>query len=241
MIPLSFSTNNTPNEITRIRGKILADLMAQDAGFARVPVRSISTKTLKRMLQLYDTWFFSSALLKYYSTFDVTMSSRLLKSAGKFITPGRKNAKTCEIRMSSDFLFRLGTGTYKLNGLIAHSPQEAFLIVFEHELCHAIENAIYGSTGHSSRFMFFAHGIFGHTDTVHSLPTRQQEAAASGIKVGSRVSFSFEGKQLVGYVSYVGKTARVMVPDPRGNYHLESNPHQKFLKYQVPLSMLHVY
>ena len=121
--------------------------------------------------------------------------------------------------MSSDFLFRLKQGPFELNGLTASTAQEAFLIVFEHELCHAAENALYGSTGHSERFLSLAHGLFGHTKTTHDLPTRSSETAEkTGIVVGSRVVFPYEGRSLSGIVSYLGKTARVMVPDPRGTY-----------------------
>ena len=72
--------------------------------------------------------------------------------------------------------------------------------------------------------------------THHSLPTRRQEAAQNGLSVGSNVSFPYEGKQLTGLVTYVGKTATVMVPDSRGAYRDRSG--RRYAKYRVPLSLL---
>ena len=127
--------------------------------------------------------FFSGFLGRAYGKIDVTLSQRLTSSAGKFmyVRGGASRLSQAEIRMSGDFLFRLNEGPFLLNGLSVATPQEAFLVVFEHELCHAAENALFGSTGHSSRFLSLAHGLFGHNDTRHSLPTRMQEAASEGL------------------------------------------------------------
>ena len=240
MANFSFSTQNPPSVIRAKRQIILNELVKADAGFAATPVKSIYRATLQRMLVLYDEQFLNGLLRQYYVQLEVTLSARLLKSAGKFIhyTTGQKVRKA-EIRMSSDFLFRLGEGPYELNGLTVTTPQEAFLIVFEHELCHAVENAIYGNTGHSDRFMYFAHGIFGHTKTTHNLPTRSSETSEkTGIAVGSVVTFPYQGKIISGTVSYLGKTARVMVPSPNGTYYDRNNPTRRYLKYQVPLHLL---
>ena len=134
--------------------------------------------------------------------------------------------------MSSDFLLRLDAGPFQLNGLSAATPQEAFLIVFEHELCHALETALYGQTGHSQRFLALAHGLFGHTQTRHSLPTRRQEAAKDGLLIGCRVSFPWQGAMLTGVVTYIGKTVTVMVPAPRGEYRDARG--RRYCKYHVP-------
>ena len=138
--------------------------------------------------------------------------------------------------MSGDFLTRLDEGPFQLNGLSVATPQEAFLVVFEHELCHALETALYGQTGHSGRFLWLAKGLFGHTATRHSLPTRRQEAARNGLLVGSRVCFSFKGSTVSGVVTYIGKQATVMVPDSRGEY--RDRRGQRYAKYRVPLERL---
>jgi len=235
---LPFAFPLSAASIREKRAAILSQLLARDEGFRSVPVKSLRVSTLDEMLRLYDAAFLSGHLAKAFGRIDVTCSSRLTSAAGKFIYTRNPSARMekAEIRMSSDFLFRLNEGPFTLNGLHVDTPQEAFLVVFEHELCHALETALYGSSGHSERFMSLANGLFGHTDTHHSLPTRKQEAAQQGVVVGSRVSFDYQKKTLTGVVSYVGKTATVMVRDARGNYRDKAG--NLYVKYSVPLAKL---
>lgn len=236
--PLPFSFPLTQEEITKRRASLLAELLAMDEGFCCIPVRSLHPQTLRATLDGYDRLFLNGILSRAYEQMDVTLSSRLTSSAGKFIysrTPAKRLCKA-EIRMSGDFLLRLSEGPFSLNGLTVATPQEAFLVVFEHELCHALEIALYGDTGHSKRFLSLAHGLFGHTATRHSLPTRRQEAAQNGLSVGMRASFPYEGKQLTGLVTYIGKTATVMVFSLRGAY--RDRLGRRYTKYRVPLELL---
>ena len=225
-------------EILRRRATILTGLLARDAGFCAIPVRSILPSTLERMLRAYDERFFTGALGRAFPHLRVTLSSRLTSAAGKFVytcAPGRSPAQT-EIRMSSDFLFRLNEGPFDLNGLRVATPQEVFLIVFEHELCHAAQLALDGRTGHDARFLSLAHGLFGHTQTRHALPTRRTEAAQAGFRVGMEVCFPFEGRMLRGALTYIGKTATVMVRAPRGAY--RDSAGRRYEKYRVPVGLL---
>ena len=227
-----------PQDIRRRRAAILAGLLSLDEGFCSIPVRGIRAATLEAMLRQYDERFLSGFLRASFGSLRVTLSSRLISAAGKFVyaRSASKRLESAEIRMSSDFLFRLNEGPFTLNGLSVATPQEAFLVVFEHELCHAAEFALYGQTGHTRRFLTLANALFAHTDTRHSLPTRRSEAAKNGLLVGSRVRFPFEGRTLTGTVSYIGKTATVMVPDARGGY--RDSRGRRYAKYRVPLSLL---
>lgn len=238
MTRLPFPFPLTAAEICRRRAQILASLLARDPGFCAIPVRGILPSTLAEMLRLYDVQFLGGYLSRAYGTLWVTLSSRLISSAGKFIyaRDAAKRMEKAEIRMSGDFLARLDKGPLNLNGLSVATPQEAFLVVFEHELCHALEVALFGSTGHSARFLWLAGGLFGHTQTHHSLPTRRQEAAQEGLLVGMRVRFPHEGRTLTGVVTYIGKTATVMVPSPRGTYRDRTG--RRYAKYRVPLPLL---
>ena len=227
-----------PEDILRRRAAILAGLLARDAGFCAIPVRSILPSTLGRMLRAYDGQFFCGALLHAFPELRVTLSSRLTSAAGKFVytrAPGKGPGQT-EIRMSSDFLFRLNEGPFDLNGLRVATPQEAFLVVFEHELCHAAQLALDGHTGHDKRFCALALGLFGHTQTRHALPTRRTEAAQAGFRVGAEVCFPFEERTLRGVLTYVGKTATVMVRAPRGPY--RDSAGRQYQKYRVPVGLL---
>ena len=216
---LPFPFPLAPGQISENRRQILSALAASDPGFASLPIRSIRTATLLRMRDEVDRLCLGGFLLRTYGDLPVTVSSRMTSAAGKFVysrQPGSFSG--CEIRLSTDFLFRLRKGPFQLNGLTVQTPQEAFLIVFEHEVIHAAEYALFGRTGHSKRFLTLAHGLFGHTETVHALPTRSAEAAAAGIVPGAQVRFVFEDRPLTGTVARVGKTVTVMVPDPWGAY-----------------------
>lgn len=236
--PFSFPLPD--HDVQRLRARILTTLCAVDEGFCAIPVASIRRQTLAQMLDLYDSLFFSGFLGRAYGKIDVTISQRLTSSAGKFmyVRGGASRLSQAEIRMSGVFLFRLSEGPFLLNGLSVATPQEAFLVVFEHELCHAAENALFGSTGHSSRFLSLVHGLFGHNDTRHSLPTRMQEAASEGLSPGVRVCFCYQGSVLRGIVTYIGKTATVMVEDRSGAY--RDRQGRRYSKYRVPLGHLTV-
>lgn len=238
MNTLPFAFPLEANEIRKRRAEILALLFSNDPAFCQIPVGRLSAHTLQKMLYSYDNTFLSGYLQKAYGTLSVTLSSRLTSSAGKFIyfRHELRRLESAEIRMSSDFLYRLTDGPFSLNGLTVATPQEAFLIVFEHELCHALETALFGKTGHSKRFLSLANGLFGHTQTHHNLPTRKHEAAQSGLSVGMKVTFPYEDKQLTGLVTYIGKTATVMVPALRGPYRDKLG--RRYRKYRVPLELL---
>lgn len=236
MLEIQFPTS--PDEIHDRRAAILAELCRIDEGFSEIPVRTIRARTLEAMLRGYDTLFFQGALCRAYGSLTVTLSPRLLSAAGKFVYSINRSTRLnkAEIRMSSDFLTRLECGPFFLNGLTVSTPQEAFLLVFEHELCHALEIALYGETGHSRRFLSLANKLFGHTEMKHNLPTRKSEAAQSGITVGARCSFMYQDRTYTGQITYVGKTATVMVQSAAGEYRDKRG--RRYAKYRVPLNQL---
>lgn len=235
---LPFALPASQSDILRRRAGILTRLLLLDEGFAQVPVRSMRKDTLDAMLRLYDEVFLCGYLSRTYAELKITMSSRMTSAAGKFIysRDAAKRLSGAEIRMSSDFLFRLKEGPFDLNGLTVSTAQEAFLVVFEHELCHAIETALYGSSGHSKRFLSIAFSLFGHTQIHHALPTVRSEAAQKGVFPGAKVSFLYQGKRLSGVVASVGKTAAVMVPSLMGAYRGRFG--RRYDKYRVPIDHL---
>ena len=236
LAPIAYPANQ--EIILDRRAQILVFLTEMDEGFAQIPARSIKPQTLQTMLRLYDELFFENRLQKAYGELTVTLSSRLISAAGKFVyaKAASKRLSKAEIRMSSDFLIRLKYGPFSLNGLTAATPQEAFLFVFEHELCHALETAAFGSTGHSARFLQLANRFFGHTTTTHSLPTRKVEAAQNGIRVGMHASFLYQERSFSGTITYVGKTVTVMVQSSTGEYRDARG--RRYTKYRVPLNQI---
>lgn len=229
-IPLS------PDVIRIRRARILTKLLQMDKDFSCIPAKGIEQNTLNTLLHSYDELFLDGCLKPL--NIHVTLSSRLTSSAGKFLCVRKPFGRItqAEIRMSSDFLLRLSSGPFELNGLTVDTPQEAFLLVFEHEICHALELLLYGKTSHSARFMILASGLFGHQATRHKLPTRQQEAAQEGLLVGSSASFLYDGIEKTGVITYIGKTATVMVPSVHGTYRDRSG--RRYEKYRVPLDKL---
>lgn len=240
MTQATLSFPDSPEIIWDRRAQILCTLCDADEGFRQIPIRSISPRTLDEMLRQYDARFFSGMLRSSYAQLKVTLSSRLLSAAGKFLyMPQTSTGKPKgEIRMSSDFLFRLEYGPFSLNGLTVSTPQEAFLIVFEHELCHALEVALYGRTNHGKRFLALAGRFFGHTTATHSLPTRRADAANHGIRLGMTASFIYQDQTLTGIITYIGKTASVMVSSPKGEY--RDREGKRYTKYAVPLEQLRI-
>lgn len=234
--PLPFLFPLNQEVIAQKRAYILGRLISSDEAFSRMPIQGISQQSLNLMRDLYDVLFLGGCLKKL--NVRITLSSRMTSSAGKyiFIRSAFGRIRSPEIRMSSDYLLRLKQGPFELNGLKVDHAQEVFLLVFEHELCHAVEALLYGQTGHSSRFLSLANGLFGHTATRHKLPTRRQEAANDGLHVGMQVNFTYNGREQIGYITYIGKTATVMVSSQQGEYRDQKG--RRYTKYRVPLNRL---
>ena len=118
MNKLPFAFPLADDDILRRRATILTALCAADNGFCAVPVQSIRRQTLSQMLNLYDKLFFGGFLSHSYGQIDVTLSQRLISSAGKFIYTRGGVSRMCraEIRMSGDFLFRLNKGRFLRHG-----------------------------------------------------------------------------------------------------------------------------
>ena len=221
-------------EIAARRARLLRGLIAAYPELGEIPVRRIPAEFWTALPRAYDHLFLQGTLSTLLPDLSVVPAPRMTSCGGKFCVALRGRQRTkCEIRMATDFLFRLEKGPFSLNGLTAQTALEAFLIVFEHELCHALELALTGKPGaHGETFRTLVFGLFAHTAYRHSLPTRALEAAQSGILRGGSVSFSHEGRTLTGVVSRVGKTVTVMVPSRTGTY--RDGNGRRYAKYLVP-------
>lgn len=207
-------------EITQRRARLMHSLQAAYESLCACPIREIPPDLFRALPRAYDQLFLRGTLFDLLPDLQVVPSPRMTSCGGKFVATFTGTRRTlCQIRMATDFLFRLEHGPFSLNGLTAHSALEAFSIVFEHELCHALDLALTGSLhGHGDVFRALSGGLFGHTACRHSLPTRAVQAAANGVGRGAKVSFVANGRTLRGIVTRVGKTATVMVPYARGAY-----------------------
>lgn len=227
-----------PLETARLRAEVRRRLLCAWPALAHSPICRLDPAALDAMLRHYDALFFDGLFARRLPQLCVVGTARMTRCAGKFCARiAADGATDVQIRMSTDFLFRLRKGPFFVNGVEALDALEAFQLVFEHELCHAAEWALYGTcSAHQSTFRALSHGLFQHRTCTHALPTRAQEAAAQGVGVGARVSFPFEARTLCGVVSRVGKTASVMVPSAAGAWHDKRG--RRYDKYTVPLSLL---
>jgi hypothetical protein len=87
------------------------------------------------------------------------------------------------------------------------------------------------------RFQDIAARHFLHMGHTHSLVTRRERAAEAGIRIGSRVSFIFEGKELNGRVNRITKRATVPVQDADG---IQFSDGSRYKMYYVPLVHLKI-
>ena len=68
---IPFALPIAEGEIIKKRAMILSMLCAQDEGFCAVPVRSIRSETLHKMLALYDELFFCGYIKKQIPDMDI--------------------------------------------------------------------------------------------------------------------------------------------------------------------------
>ena len=108
---------------------------------------------------------------------------------------------------------------------------------FEHRNHSSHRTALPWQTSNCAapRFQDIARRHFLHRAHTHRLITRRERAAQSGIRVGSRVTFGFEGITLTGHVNRLTKRATVLVEDREGEAFSDD---RRYRKYYVPLAYL---
>jgi hypothetical protein len=93
---------------------------------------------------------------------------------------------------------------------------QAMQRIFEHELVHLVEMLCWQESDCSAaRFQDIAARLFLHRAHTHALVTRRERAARIGIRVGSRVSFDYDGRTHTGRVNRITQRVTVLVEDPR--------------------------
>jgi len=121
-------------------------------------------------------------------------------------------------------------------GLSCENRLDALRRIFEHEMVHLIEHLCWADSNcAASRFQAIASRFFLHQAHTHNLVTRQERAAESGIRVGSCVSFLFQGQPLTGRVQRITKRATVLVEDPQGEPYANG---LRYKTYYVPVASL---
>ncbi len=207
----------------------------------------IGTADLVLLFEAYDRQFFSGALSAALSAPEgirvgFRLSSRMTRAGGKTFryrgTGGRPPAY--EIAISSHLLFANFTepgAVATVNGVTCRDRFGALQRIFEHELIHLVEFELTGrSSCRSGAFLDRARRVFGHEATTHRLETVQERVAReTGVSVGDRVAFRFDGRRLEGRVNRITKRATVLVASPSGEPYTDGG---RYDKYYVPLGRL---
>ncbi|AOY74557.1 SprT-like domain-containing protein [Clostridium formicaceticum] len=207
-------------------------------------IKEISETDLELLFSLYNQVFLENRLKKdFKGTFSFSLSKRMTKSAGlilysKNINKMKSEGEKIEIRIGVDFFLQydLLEGKKTVCGIDTKNSLEALQLVFEHEICHAIEYIYFKkSSCKGERFKTISNNLFGHTESYHQLPTYRQIANKKlGLKIGDQVSFTFQGKKVDGIIYRINKRATVMVKDKKGQFiDKEGN---RYIKYYVPLT-----
>ncbi len=236
----------TQQEAGRKRAEIRSSFISASPHLSGGAVTRMAASDLELLFSLYDATFFHSYFTgPFAGLITFSLSTRMSKSAGKIIYP--RNLKDLppeqekyELRLGITLFFdyyRLSRDK-KVNGIHTRNALEAFLLVFEHELCHLIELHLFRQSNcKRQRFKTLAYNLFGHTESYHQLPPSREIAAEQfKLHIGDRVAFTVENHNLEGIIHGINKRATVMVPDCNGAYRDAQG--RRYAKWYVPLPSL---
>jgi hypothetical protein len=235
-------SSKLPEESIRLRvHQIHRDVLAHSRYIREANFKVIHPQDLEYLFGVYDDRFFGGqcrrALEKRRIAF--RLSRRMTKVAGstaRFRT--RTGEVSYEIAIGSSILFD-GFGQERrvtVCGLECESRLEALQRIFEHEMVHLTEQLCWETSNcAAARFQDIAGRLFLHRAHTHNLITTRERAAQSGIRVGSRVNFVFEGRRLAGRVNRITKRATVLVEDAEGTKYSDG---LRYKTYYVPLAGL---
>jgi len=228
-----------PETIQRRVGNIHA-VMLEHSEYIRQPNYTlIHPDDLEMLFVLYDQVFFDHRckLVLDNRKLSFRLSRRMTKAGGTTARYRTASGEVLfEITVASSMLFDgFGETDREISvcGLPCANRLEALQRIFEHEMVHLIEQLCWQNSNCSApRFQDIAHRHFLHRAHTHALITRRERAAQSGIRVGSHVSFEFEGVRLAGRVNRLTKRATVLVEDPEGERFSDGG---RYRRYYVPI------
>jgi hypothetical protein len=203
---------------------------------------SINSQDLAFLFDAYDPRFFDGECRRALDgrRLAFRLSTRMTKAGGK-TTRFRTNSGYVyfEIAIACGLLFdgfNYQDRMVTVCGVECNTRLEALQRIFEHELVHLIEQLCWvDSDCAAARFQTISSGHFRHQAHTHHLITRDERAARAGIRPGSRVGFSFEGRQLRGCVNRITKRATVLVEDAEGHPFSDG---RRYKTYYVPIPIL---
>ena len=231
-----------PEEIQRTVSNIHKVMLKCSRHIRQPNYTLIHPEDLEMLFHLYDREFFHDhcKLALDRTELKFRLSRRMTKAGGTTARYRTAAGKVFyEITVASSMLFD-GFGEQDreitVGGLPCANRLEALQRIFEHEMVHLIEQLCWQQSNCSTpRFQDIAHRHFLHRAHTHALITRRERAAQSGIRVGSRVTFAFEGQRLSGRVNRLTKRATVLVEDAEGERFSDGG---RYRRYYVPIIQL---
>ncbi len=232
-----------PEELIAQRvAEIQRDLLAHSRHLRAVNFTAIHVADLEFLFNAYDSRFLDGLLRPALAGRPLTfhLSPRMTRAGGKTSRLRTRSGEVrFEIAVASSMLFDAFADADRrvsVAGLECDNRLDALQRVLEHEIVHLIEQLCWGRSNCSARrFQDIAARVFRHRAHTHSLVTRQERASAVGIVVGSRVTFSFENRQLTGRVNRITKRATVLVEDPDG---VRFSDGLRYKTFYVPIQWL---
>lgn len=234
------------NNTMQIRREIYNLMISGSNNINSGVIDKICEDDLRLMFELYDPLFLNDWFKNNFKgQMKFSLSRRMTKSAGmtlypKKLTKLKPEATITEIRIGVEFLFHFNLleGSRRVCGIEVSNSLQALQLVFEHELCHAIELIKYGGTScRGDRFKMMALELFGHTMSHHELPTNREIASSKlGLNIGDTVAFDYYGNLLQGLLYKINKRAIVMVRDDNGSF--ADKEGKRYSKYYIPLEFL---
>ncbi len=232
-----------PEELIQQRvRRIQQDLLAHSHYLRESDFTAIHPSDLEFLFDAYDKHFFDGLCRQALAgrRLSFRLAPRMTRAGGKTVCfTTRTGEVRYEIAIASSILFD-GFGemdrSVSVCGLECENRLEALQRVFEHELVHLTEQLCWQSSNCAApRFQNIATRIFLHRAHTHDLITRRERALVSGIRIGSPVTFTFEGRRLMGRVNRITKRATVLVEDPDGVTYSDG---LRYRTYYVPSACL---
>ena len=239
LLALKYEPDHLDRVFRQVRENVVAgsENLKDEGNFTK-----IGTFDLIRMFDQYDNILFQGLVRQTVKiqecSLSFDLSRRLTRSGGH--TKRTRPAKSrpyepaqYEIAVSVPVLFATFNDIdrpIKACGRLCFNRFEALQRIMEHEILHLAEMLSWDvSNCAARRYKSIALNIFGHTESHHQLITPAERAKTQfGVKPGSKVSFTFEGRQIVGIVNAVRRRATVLVPSPRGTLYSDGYRYEKF-------------
>lgn len=241
-----------PLRVARRRDELRDAILRNSLRINRPNFTQLDERDLQLLFNLTDLSFFAGGLAAITRqapgrSLTFRVSSRLTRAAGKtfFLQkrsgPDQVGSIGFEIAISTTLLLESFREPDAAAILVCGRPcvdrLDALMRVFEHEVIHLVEFAVWGcSSCARPRFRDLAHRVFDHLGFHHDLITPREAARQRhAIRVGDRVRFRHEGHTVRGRVNRITRRATVLVADPAGRPYSDG---QHYIRYYVPVDRL---